>query len=166
MNGRGNSQEQDQVGENIWEGGGKGEGGRSGMAKTGNMGEIRGAMERGEELEQRREMEAEEKGCRRRCCRSGVGQRWWRIKGDGGGSGGGWSNNGKVIGIGASGGGGIGSGRGGGGGRSLSAIFREQPLQREFTPFFLQITARVCGRGGVPSPLIELKMSREEKMPT
>ena len=53
---------------------------------------------------------------------------------------------------------GIGPRRGGGGGggsRSPSPIFLEQPLEREFTPFFLQMMARVCG--GVPSPLIEPK---------
>ena len=44
---------------------------------------------------------------------------------------------------------------GSGGGRSPSSIFLEQPLEREFTPFFLQMTARVCG-GFIPlffSPL-------------
>ena len=48
--------------------------------------------------------------------------------------------------IGARGGGGVGGGRGGGGGggRSPSSIFREQPLEREFTPFFLQMMSRVC----------------------
>ena len=51
--------------------------------------------------------------------------------------------------------------RGGGGtrlccgGRSPSSIFLEQPLQREFTPFFLQMMARVCEGGGVGSfPLL------------
>ena len=40
-----------------------------------------------------------------------------------------------------------------GGGWSSSPIFLEQPLEREFTPFFLQMTARVCeGRGGGPFP--------------
>ena len=52
----------------------------------------------------------------------------------------------------------------GGGGWSPSLIFLEQPLERENTPFFLQMTARVCGR--VPSPLIEPKMGREGKGPT
>ena len=77
--------------------------------------------------------------------------------------------------IGARGGGGLsgrcdggswssGGGDGGGGGRSPSSIFLEQPLEREFTPFFLQMTARVCG--GVPSPLIEPIMGREGKGPT
>ena len=41
----------------------------------------------------------------------------------------------------------------GGGGWTPSPAFLEQPLERESTPFFLQMTARVCG--GVPSPLIE-----------
>ena len=56
---------------------------------------------------------------------------------------------------------------GGGGGWSPSLIFLEQPLKREETPFFLQMTARVCGGGGgVPSPLIEPIMGRERKGPT
>ena len=45
-----------------------------------------------------------------------------------------------------------------------SPAFLEQPLERESTPFFLQMTARVCG--GVPSPLIEPIMGREGKGPT
>ena len=45
-----------------------------------------------------------------------------------------------------------------------SSAFLEQPLEREITPFFLQMTARVCG--GVPSPLIEPIISREGKGPT
>ena len=51
-----------------------------------------------------------------------------------------------------------GGGGGGGGGWSPSSIFLEQPLEREITLFFVQMTARVCG-GGVPSPLIELIMA-------
>ena len=49
-----------------------------------------------------------------------------------------------------------------------SPAFLEQPLERESTPFFLQMTARVCGGGGggVPSPLIEPIMGREGKGPT
>ena len=66
-------------------------------------------------------------------------------------------------------GGGGGSGGGGmeacgGGGWTPSPAFLEQPLEREITPFFLQMTARVCG--GVPSPLIEPIMGREGKGPT
>ena len=58
-----------------------------------------------------------------------------------------------------------GGGSGGGGGDwSSSLIFLEQPLERDFTPIFLQMTARVCG--GVPSPLIEPIMGREGKGPT
>ena len=53
---------------------------------------------------------------------------------------------------------------GGGGDWSPSLIFLEQPLEREGTPFFLQMTDRVCG--GVPSPLIEPIMGREGKGPT
>ena len=64
--------------------------------------------------------------------------------------------------------------RGGGGGGTVacggddgwtpSLAFLEQPLEREITPFFLQMTARVCG--GVPSPFIEPIMGREGKGPT
>ena len=46
-------------------------------------------------------------------------------------------------------------GRGGGGGGdgwSPSLIFLEQPLERESSLFFLQMTARVCGGGGGPFP--------------
>ena len=57
-----------------------------------------------------------------------------------------------------------GGGGGGGSGWSSSPIFLEQPLEREFTPFFLQMMARVCG--GVPSPLIEPIVGRERKGPT
>ena len=32
--------------------------------------------------------------------------------------------------------------------------FLEQPLEREITPFFLQMTARVCGGGGGSLPLL------------
>ena len=52
----------------------------------------------------------------------------------------------------------------GGGGWTPSPAFLEQSLEREITPFFLQMTARVCG--GVPSPLIEPIMGREGKGPT
>ena len=52
-------------------------------------------------------------------------------------------------------GGGGGSGGGGteacGGGWTPSPAFLEQPLEREITPFFLQMTARVCGGGPFPS---------------
>ena len=40
-----------------------------------------------------------------------------------------------------------GNGSGEGGGWSPSLIFLEQPLERENTPIFLQMTARVCGGG-------------------
>ena len=50
------------------------------------------------------------------------------------------------------------------GGWTPSPAFLEQPLERENTPFLLQMTARVCG--GVPSPLIEPIMGREGKGPT
>ena len=52
----------------------------------------------------------------------------------------------------------------GGGGWTPSPAFVEQPLEREITPFFIQMMARVCG--GVPSPLIEPIMGREGKGPT
>ena len=51
------------------------------------------------------------------------------------------------------------------GGKTPSPTFLEQPLERESTPFFLQMMARVCG-GGVPSPLIELIMGRQGTRPT
>ena len=51
-----------------------------------------------------------------------------------------------------------------GGGWTPSPAFLEQPLEREITPFFLQMMARVCG--GVPSPLIEPIMGQEGKGPT
>ena len=51
----------------------------------------------------------------------------------------------------------------GGGGWTPSPAFLEQPLEREIFPFFLQMTARVCG--GVPSPLIEPIMGRDGKGP-
>ena len=44
-----------------------------------------------------------------------------------------------------------GGGGGGGGGWSPSLIFLEQPLERESSLFFLQMTARVCGGGPFPS---------------
>ena len=53
--------------------------------------------------------------------------------------------------------------RHGGGGWTPSPAFLEQPLEREITPFLLQMTARVCG--GVPSPLIEPIMGRGGKGP-
>ena len=57
-----------------------------------------------------------------------------------------------------------GGGGGGGSGWSSSLFFLEQPLEWEFTPFFLQMMARVSG--GVPSPLIEPIVGRERKGPT
>ena len=62
------------------------------------------------------------------------------------------------------GGGGSGTVACGGGSWTPSPALLEQPLEREITPFFLQMTARVCG--GVPSPLIEPIMGREGKGPT
>ena len=61
-------------------------------------------------------------------------------------------------------GGGGGGGGGDDGGWTPSPAFLEQPLERESTPFFLQMTARVCG--GVPSPLIEPLLGQERKGPT
>ena len=40
------------------------------------------------------------------------------------------------------------------GGWTPSPAFLEQPLERESTPFFLQMTARVCGGGGGSLPLL------------
>ena len=40
-------------------------------------------------------------------------------------------------------------GGGGDGGWTPSPAFLEQPLEREITPFFLQMTASVCG-GSLP----------------
>ena len=40
---------------------------------------------------------------------------------------------------------------GGSGGWTPSPAFLEQPLERESTPFFLQMMARVCGGGPFPS---------------
>ena len=57
-----------------------------------------------------------------------------------------------------------GSGGDGDGGWTPSPAFLEQPLEKESTPFFLQMTARVCGE--VYSPLIEPIMGREGKGPT
>ena len=56
--------------------------------------------------------------------------------------------------------------RSGGGddGWTPSPAFLEKPLEREITPFFLQMMARVCG--GVPSSLTEPIMGREGKGPT
>ena len=54
----------------------------------------------------------------------------------------------------------------GGGGWTPSPAFLEQPLERESTPFFLQMTARVCGGGFFLSPLIEPIMGQEGKGPT
>ena len=39
----------------------------------------------------------------------------------------------------------------GGGGWTPSLAFLEQPLEREITPFFLRMTARVCEEGPFPS---------------
>ena len=58
-----------------------------------------------------------------------------------------------------------GCGDGGNGGWNPSPAFREQPLEREETPFFSQMTAKVFG-GGVSSLLIEPKMGLEGKGPT
>ena len=66
--------------------------------------------------------------------------------------------------AGARSGGGRCGGGGDDGGWTPSPAFLEQPLERESTPFFLQMTARVCG--GVPSPLIEPIMGRDGKGPT
>ena len=76
------------------------------------------------------------------------------------------SRRGSAMWCGDGGGGGSGGtdACGGGGGWTPSSTLREQPLKREKTPFFSQMTARVFG--GLPSPLIEPKMGREGKGPT
>ena len=53
-----------------------------------------------------------------------------------------------------SGGGRCDGGGGGDGDWTPSQAFLEQPLERESTPFFLQMTARVCGGGGGSLPLL------------
>ena len=74
-----------------------------------------------------------------------------------GSGGGGCRNTSGDVGsvVEARGGSGLGGGTrmcgGGGGDRSPSSIFLEQPLEREFTPFFIQMTPRVCGGGPFPS---------------
>ena len=80
-----------------------------------------------------------------------------------GGGGGGTEACGGGSGTEACGGGGT-VACGGDGGWTPSPTFLERPLEREITPFFLQMKARVCG--GVPSPLIEPIMGREGKGPT
>ena len=68
--------------------------------------------------------------------------------GGGGDGGGGGSSDVNVV------GGRSGGGSGGDGGWTPSPTFREQPLEMEETPFFSQMTTRVCGGGGgVLSPL-------------
>ena len=64
--------------------------------------------------------------------------------GGGGGLGGGHSGSTWWCG----GGGGGGGGRGGG--WSPSLIFLEKPLEVKDAPYFLQMTARVCGGGSLP----------------
>ena len=54
-------------------------------------------------------------------------------------------------GLGGEHGGGTGRCGGGGGGWSPSLFSLEQPLERDNDPFFLQMTARVCGGGPFPS---------------
>ena len=44
-----------------------------------------------------------------------------------------------------------GGGSGDDGDWTPSLAFLEQPLERQITPFFLQMTARVCGGGPFPS---------------
>ena len=70
--------------------------------------------------------------------------------GDGGDGGG----NDDVLMVGARSGGSSGTdacGGGGNGGWTPSPTFSEQPLEREETPFFSQMMARVCGRIPFPS---------------
>ena len=81
--------------------------------------------------------------------------------------GGGDVGNGDILVVGErSGGGGDGTYAcgGGDGDWTPSPTFCEQPLEREETPFFSQMMARVCR--GVPSPPIEPKMGLKGKGPT
>ena len=81
-------------------------------------------------------------------------------RGSGGDGDGGGNNNNYVLVAGARSGNGRGDTEacsGGENGWTPSPAFREQQLEREETPFFFQMMARVRG-GGVPSPLIEPKM--------
>ena len=84
-----------------------------------------------------------------------------RARSDGGrrGGGGGTEACGGGCGTEACGGGGT-VACGGDGGWTPSPAFLERPLEREITPFFLQMKARVCG--GVLSPL-EPIMGQEGK---
>ena len=50
-----------------------------------------------------------------------------------------------------------GGGGGGNGGWTPSLAFLEQPLEREITPFFLQMTARVCEGGGGGGPFLSYR---------
>ena len=101
------------------------------------------------------EMEVEEMAARR--SGGGGGTRvtaaaaWgWQCRGDNGEV----SMAGARSGGGRRGGGGGGTEACGGGGDGIwtpSPAFLEQPLERESTPFFRQMTARVCGGGPFPS---------------
>ena len=98
----------------------------------------------------------------------GYGDGGTMVCGDGDDSGGG--NDDVLVGGARSGGGGSGTdacgGSGSDSGWTPSPTFCEQPLEKEETPFFSQMTAKVCWGGGeVPSPLIEPKMGREGKEP-
>ena len=75
----------------------------------------------------------------------------------GGGGGGGmrtaasqWQRRRTVAGARSGGRGTKACGSGGDGGWTPFPAFLEQPLERESTPFFLQMTARVCGGGPFP----------------
>ena len=87
-------------------------------------------------------------------CREGGSMAWHGGGGYGSsmmacGDGGGGDSNSDVLVVGArSGGGGTVACGGGDGGWTPSSTLREQPLEREETPFFSQMTARVCGGGG------------------
>ena len=84
---------------------------------------------------------------------------WGPAAGGRAGRGGGGDSGGDVArGGGGDGGNTVACGDDGGGGSidgcwTPSSTFLEQSLEREFTPFFLEMTARVCG-GGMSLPLL------------
>ena len=79
-------------------------------------------------------------------------------------SGGSCRGGGTVACGGGGGSGGVGGGGcGDDGGWTPSPAFREQPLKMEETPFFSQMTARVCGGGPFPSYIAPPNGPREER---
>ena len=118
-------------GKNTWSTG-KGEGAREGSRERAGGEGLEGRRGHGDE---------DDGGSDTGACGSGSGidSGWGGIEARGGGGVG--SGCGRGIGS-------CGGGDSSGGGGRYPSIFREQVVEREFTPFFLQMTARVCGRGG------------------